>query len=81
MKKQNYIIDEPSQSKITKQAANNIKLKKEPLKIPFPQADDLDKVVDVIYLISSGASTRDDVAGHFEMNGRQGDTILMLQHT
>lgn len=45
----------------------------EPPEIPFPQADDLDTVVEVTHLIADGKTTKRDLAEFFEFNERQGD--------
>lgn len=45
----------------------------EPEGIPYPQANDLDKVVDAINLIGSGADDKTQLAEFFEFEGRQGD--------
>ena len=45
----------------------------EPDDIPYPQANDLDKVVDVISLVGSGITTKTAIADFFEFDERQGD--------
>jgi hypothetical protein len=45
----------------------------EPVDIPFPQADDLDKVVDVVSLLNESPATKQTIAQAFEMAERQGD--------
>ncbi len=41
--------------------------------VPFPQANDLKKVRDVINLIYSGINSRDSIAAYWDIEGRQGD--------
>ena len=41
--------------------------------VPFPQANDLKKVRDVINLIYSGINSRDAIAAYWDIEGRQGD--------
>jgi hypothetical protein len=41
--------------------------------VPFPQANDLDKVLDVIARVKAGTSTREEIADSFEFDERQGD--------
>lgn len=45
----------------------------EPLRVPFPQADDLDKVVDTVWAIGEGLDNKDELAEFFEFAERQGD--------
>jgi hypothetical protein len=42
-------------------------------RVPYPQANDLDKVVDLVSLIDSGVDTKDTIADFFEFDERQGD--------
>ncbi len=57
-----------------------------PSSIPFPQADDLDKVIDLLSMLEGGPATKVQVAEHFEFDERQGDyygnaaTYLGLVH-
>ncbi|MBW7885770.1 MAG: hypothetical protein H3C34_24690 [Caldilineaceae bacterium] len=41
--------------------------------VPFPQANDLDKVVDLIALIDANPAGKSAIAEHFEFDDRQGD--------
>lgn len=41
--------------------------------VPYPQANDLDKVVDLIGLVGRGLNNKSDIAEHFEFDERQGD--------
>lgn len=45
----------------------------EPEEVPYPQANDLDKVVDSIKLIGAGADDKIQLAEFFEFEERQGD--------
>lgn len=45
----------------------------EPNNIPFPQADDIDKVIDVLSAIEEGYNTKELIAEYFEFDYRQGD--------
>ncbi len=47
-------------------------LQREP-KVPFPQADDLDKVLDTVSAVDEGVQTRELLAAFFEFDERQGD--------
>ncbi len=44
-----------------------------PAGVPFPQANDLDKVADLISLIEEGVSSKSEIAEYFELDERQGD--------
>ena len=41
--------------------------------VPYPQANDLDKVADLVPLVESGLDTKADIAEFFEFDERQGD--------
>lgn len=41
--------------------------------IPFPQANDLDKVIDTASLVNQGYENKDDISDIFEFDERQGD--------
>ena len=41
--------------------------------IPYPQADDLDKVLDVVAKVEAGLRTKQEIADAFEFDERQGD--------
>jgi len=41
--------------------------------VPFPQADDLDTVVETAYAVADGKTTKTDIAESFEFDERQGD--------
>jgi len=45
----------------------------EPEAAPFPQADDLDKVIDVVKLTAGGPAEKAQIADYFEFDERQGD--------
>jgi hypothetical protein len=44
-----------------------------PTGIPFPQADDLSKIIDVVEVLSSGAEDKFGIAEKFDVDPRQGD--------
>ncbi|MDZ7660917.1 type II restriction enzyme [Thiohalophilus sp.] len=43
----------------------------ENLEVPFPQADDLRKVIDSIFAVASGFSTTFEISSHYEFDERQ----------
>ncbi len=45
----------------------------EPSFVPFPQANDLDKIIDMVISFSEELNTKDAIADHFEFDERQGD--------
>ncbi|MBS1996633.1 MAG: hypothetical protein JSS86_09995, partial [Cyanobacteria bacterium SZAS LIN-2] len=45
----------------------------EPSDIPFPQADDMDKVIDLVKLMDQGSVSRSAIAAFFEFDERQSD--------
>ncbi|MBT7073829.1 MAG: hypothetical protein HN922_02850 [Anaerolineae bacterium] len=48
------------------------KVEKEPV-CPYPQANDLDKIIDLITFLDSGERNKEKIAEYFEFNERQGD--------
>lgn len=67
------IIESPLQRILLPDLIREIEESDEPTEIPFPQADDLDKVTDVVTAIKNGFHTRDRIAHYFEFDSRQGD--------
>lgn len=51
---------------------NTIDIESEP-DIPYPQANDLDKVIDLVNFIYDGRKTKTDIAEKFDFDDRQGD--------
>jgi hypothetical protein len=46
---------------------------KPPENIPFPQADDISKIIDVVELLCAGPENKEDIAKSFDVDPRQGD--------
>jgi hypothetical protein len=46
---------------------------KPPVGVPFPQADDLTKVIDVTDILASSPADKDQIAERFQVDPRQGD--------
>lgn len=44
-----------------------------PFKVPFPQANDLDKVLDIIVFFDEKGKTTEQISSQFKFHGRQGD--------
>jgi predicted transcriptional regulator len=51
----------------------SIEIETEPTTIPYPQADDLDKVIDIVANIENGYNTKDSISYYFDFHERQGD--------
>ena len=45
----------------------------EPEDVPFPQANDLDKIIDIITSFCEDLNTKEKISEYFEFDGRQGD--------
>lgn len=73
VKKKCYIIDEFQKISISEQLINRIRVNAEPLHIPFIQANDLDKIIDVVSLVNEEINRGDEIADFFEFDKRQGD--------
>jgi hypothetical protein len=47
-----------------------------PLGAPFPQADDFDRVIDIVALLIEGPKTKNDLAENYDFDPRQSDYYL-----
>ena len=76
VRKSCYTINESPRTAIhLPQLLQNTPVETEP-SVPYPQADDLDKVVDCIQLLASGIQTKAHIAEYFDFDERQGDYYL-----
>lgn len=72
-----FSLNESPQIEIDLRSMNNeIPVENEPRDIPLPQADDFDKVIDSVSLVSQGFQTKEDIAESFGFDVRQGDYYL-----
>lgn len=71
--KSDYIFEEPSEPKSIAQILERRQMKTPLVGIPFPQADTIQTVLDLIELISTGPVSRDEIAEKFEFDVRQSD--------
>ena len=77
VKKQCYIINESLRASINLlHLLEQVRAETEPQDIPYPQADDLDKVVDIIQLIEAGSTSKAEISDYFDFEERQGDYYL-----
>ncbi|WP_319578897.1 type II restriction enzyme [uncultured Methanospirillum sp.] len=68
-----YTLKEPPLGKIhLHEALNSTSIDQEP-HVPFPQANDLDKVIDIIVNWSQGLTSKEAIAHFFEFDVRQAD--------
>ena len=68
-----YTINEPVKQQINLQSLiQTIELESEP-NVPYPQANDLDKVIDLITNYPNGLTNKTAIAEFFEFDERQGD--------
>lgn len=75
VKHHNYYIDidtKPILSHILDEICKKF-LPGEVEKIPFPQADDFEKVINIIELVYAGINTKEDFADYFAFDNRQAD--------
>lgn len=69
-----FIINESLATPVDlKQLLKSISVEEEPMDIPYPQADDLDKVIDIVKNIRVGYDNKFDIASYFDFDDRQGD--------
>lgn len=74
VQKQCFTINESPVAEINlKLLYEKIPILPEPYDIPFPQANDLDKVADLISLIEENINSKTEIAESFEFDERQGD--------
>lgn len=72
VKQLNYSIDFETISEEEKKALKNIKCVKEP-KVPFPQADDFEKCINVLELLNGWEKTKEEISDTFWYVKRQWD--------
>ncbi len=74
VKSQCFIINEnPVQSINLKQLLESTIIEKEP-KVPYPQANDLDKVIDIVtHFVEGELDNKQNIATYFDFDERQGD--------
>ena len=77
VKSMNYTLNEAASASLDfSELFREIPVEAEPEGVPYPQADDLDKVVDVIQQLYSGVQNKAEIAEYFEFDERQGDYYL-----
>lgn len=67
-----YFLDEPTELPSLEALLETTSEQDAP-NLPFPQADDLRRVVDVVDAVASGITTRAGLAARFDLNERQAD--------
>lgn len=68
-----YLLDEPDDVPTLAQLVETTPAVVEPAGIPFPQADDMRRVIDIVDAIGSGVSGRASLARRYGFDGRQAD--------
>ena len=68
-----YVLDEPRAVPTLAEVLDATKLGPLPLGLPFPQADDLRRVIDVVDAIAAGCSSRTRIAARYGFDERQSD--------
>jgi len=71
--KKSYVIGTNTSITIQdlRQICENIKIEPEPEKIPFPQADKFERVVDLLSLLFSKEMTKEDITTNYDFESRQ----------
>ena len=73
VRKKCFTINEPIKQRIDlSQLLRSTQIENEPA-VTFPQANDLDKVIDIVTNYSSGLTNKEEIVEFFEFAGRQGD--------
>lgn len=73
IKKSSFSVNESPVVKINLPLLiSQINIENEP-DIPYPQADDIDKVIDLVVLLHDQTLTKNDISRYFEFDERQGD--------
>lgn len=76
VKQQCYTVNESPRATINfLRLLQDVPVETEPA-VPYPQANDLDKVVDIIHLIETGIMTKSEISTYFDFDERQGDYYL-----
>jgi hypothetical protein len=72
VKKRSYAISfEPITFEEVKNILNDVKIIPEPENTPFPQADDFEKVINLLEILQSGEKTDDELAEEYNFVIRQ----------
>jgi len=68
-----YLLDEPDQIPTMTELIESTPRCVAPAGIPFPQADDVRRVIDMVDAIGAGVSNRTSIAKRYDFHGRQAD--------
>jgi hypothetical protein len=68
-----YLLDEPSQVPTLAELVAATAPGVAPVGVPFPQADDARRVIDIVDAIGAGSSDRGTIASRYGFDGRQAD--------
>ena len=68
-----YLLDEPDRVPTLAELVETTPALDDPPEIPFPQADDMRRVIDIVDAIGSGLSGRTSLASRYGFDGRQAD--------
>lgn len=66
-----YYLDEPQPLPSLSEVLAATREEKLPEGMPFPQADDLRRVIDIVDAVAQGVSSHEDLARHYEFDVRQ----------
>jgi hypothetical protein len=68
-----YVLDEPQAIPTLSEVLDSTKLEPLPPGLPFPQADDLRRVIDVVDAAAAGCNSRTRIAARYGFDERQSD--------
>ncbi|MEI9937439.1 MAG: hypothetical protein WDO69_09460 [Pseudomonadota bacterium] len=68
-----YVLDEPRAIPTLAEVLDSTNLKQLPPGLPFPQADDVRRVIDVVDAVAAGCNSRTTIAARYGFDERQSD--------
>lgn len=68
-----YHFDEPTPIPSLETILSETKLRRETTEVPFPQANEIRRVIDVTDSVAAGLCTRGEISSHYDLDDRQAD--------
>lgn len=68
-----YLLDEPDRVPTLEELIESTEASSAPPEVPFPQADDVRRVIDIVDAIGSGVLERASIASRYDFDTRQAD--------
>ena len=73
LRSKGYVVNESPIATVSLSSITHSTVAEAEPDVPYPQGNDLDKVIDLVSLIDQGVATKTEIAEYFEFDDRQGD--------